>query len=96
MSASAVVVNVSRGPVVDDAALVEALEAGRLGGAGLDVFDDDPLPEDSPFWDLEEVVLTPHVGGRSDAFVPRFVDLFLANLDRRAAGEPLENQLAGP
>ena len=92
---SAAVVNVSRGPVVDDAALIEALEAGRLGGVGLDVFDDEPLPEDSPFWDLDGVVLTPHVGGRSDAFVPRFVDLFLGNFDRRAAGEPLENQLAG-
>ena len=92
---SAVIINVSRGPVVDEDALIDALEADRIGGAGLDVFEEEPLSPGSPLWDHEDVVLTPHVAGRSDAFVPRFVDLFLSNLDRRAEGEPLENQLAG-
>ena len=93
---SAVLVNVCRGPVVEEAALLDALDAGRLGGAGLDVFDEEPLPPESPLWDHERVILTSHVAGRSDAFVPRFVDLLLSNLDHRAAGEPLENQLTGP
>ena len=92
---SAFLVNVSRGPVVDQAALLDALEAGRLGGAGLDVFETEPLPPGSPLWDREDVVLTPHVAGRSEHFVSRFVDLFLENAERRAAGEPLWNQLAG-
>ena len=93
---SAVLVNVCRGPVVDEAALIDALDAGRIGGAGLDVFDEEPLPPDSPLWDHDRVIMTSHVAGRSDAFVPRFVDLLLENLDRRASGEPLENQLTGP
>lgn len=95
LSDTAVLVNVSRGPVVDQDALVDALEDGRIGGAGLDVFETEPLPADSPLWGHEDVVLTPHVAGRSEHFVPRFVDLFLGNLDRRTTGEPLRNQLAG-
>lgn len=91
---TAVLVNVARGPVVEEDALVAALEAGEIAGAGLDVFEEEPLPEGSPLWDREDVVITPHVGGRSDAFVERFVDLFLANHDRREAGEALENRVA--
>jgi D-2-hydroxyacid dehydrogenase (NADP+) len=90
---SALLVNVARGPVVDEAALVAALEAGEIAGAGLDVFAEEPLPEDSPLWDREDVIVTPHVGGRSEAFVPRFVDLFLANYDRRAEGEAYVNRI---
>jgi D-2-hydroxyacid dehydrogenase (NADP+) len=88
---SAVLVNVARGSVVDEAALVDALEAGHIGGAGLDVFETEPLGPDSPLWDVENVVITPHVGGRSAAFVERFTDLFLDNYDRRRAGKPLRN-----
>lgn len=89
----AFVANVARGPVVDQSALVEALEAGSIGGAGLDVFAEEPLPSDSPLWDLENAIVTPHVGGRSDRFVPRFADLFLENYDRRQRGEPLVNRI---
>lgn len=88
---SAVLVNVARGRVVDQEALVEALRAGVIGGAGLDVFETEPLPSASPLWDLENVVITPHVGGRSAAFVERFAALFLENYDSRRAGTPLRN-----
>jgi D-2-hydroxyacid dehydrogenase (NADP+) len=88
---SAVLVNVARGPVVEEKALVDALEAGGIGGAGLDVFETEPLPPGSPLWAVENVVVTPHVGGRSAAFVERFSDLFIDNFDRRQAGESLRN-----
>lgn len=90
---SALLVNVARGPVVDEEALVAALDAGEIAGAGLDTFEDEPLPPSSPLWDRDDVVVTPHVGGRSEAFVDRFVDLFLDNYDRRAAGEAYRNRI---
>ncbi|MDX1745621.1 MAG: D-2-hydroxyacid dehydrogenase [Halobacteriales archaeon] len=90
---SAVVINVARGPVVEEAALVDAIINGEIAGAGLDVFEEEPLPDDSPLWDLDEVIVTPHVGGRSDRFIPRFVALFLDNYDRRTDGESLVNRI---
>lgn len=91
---SAMLVNVARGPVVDREALIEAVESDRIAGAGLDVFAEEPLPESDPLWDFEDVILTPHIGGRSDAFVDRFVELFLENHDRRDAGRPMKNRIA--
>ena len=90
---SALLVNVARGPVVDEDALVATLDAGELAGAGLDVFDEEPLPESSPLWDRDDVVVTPHVAGRSQSFVRRFVELFLDNYDRRTAGEAYRNRI---
>lgn len=93
MPDSAFLVNVARGPVVDQDALVTALESDEIAGAGLDVFEEEPLPESSPLWDRDDVVLSPHVGGRSNAFVRRFVDLFLDNYDRRSESEELRNRI---
>ncbi len=93
LPASAVLINVARGPVVDEAALTEALDAGELKAAGLDVFATEPLPAASPLWDYENVIITPHVGGRSDAFVDRFADLFLENYDRWRTDAPLKNTI---
>ena len=93
MPDSALLVNVARGPVVDEGALLAALDAGELAGAGLDVFETEPLPESSPLWDRDDVVLTPHVAGRSEGFVGRFVELFLTNNDRRIADEPYVNRV---
>ncbi|MBI4506889.1 MAG: D-2-hydroxyacid dehydrogenase [Chloroflexi bacterium] len=83
----AFVVNAGRGAVVDEAALLEALRSGHLGGAALDVFRAEPLPPDSPLWGLPNVFITPHAAGPN---VPvEVVDYFLANLERYRRGEPL-------
>lgn len=90
---TAILINVARGPVIDEQALIDALRSGEIAGAGLDVFEVEPLPGDSPLWDFENVIISPHVGGRSRAFVDRFCDLFLSNYDRWIAGKPLENRI---
>jgi phosphoglycerate dehydrogenase-like enzyme len=89
----AVLVNVSRGRVVDEEALVRALRSGRLGGAALDVFATEPLPPSSPLWSLPNVLITPHVSGVSEGFWRRETDLVLENLRRYLAGEPLLNRV---
>ena len=84
---TAVLVNVARGPVVDERALVEALREGRLAGAALDVFEEEPLPPGSPLWDLEDVVLTPHVAVHSRRYADRVAERFLESYDRWRRGE---------
>lgn len=84
-------VNTGRGPVTDEVALAELLAAGRIGGAALDVFGEEPLPSSSPFWTLPNVVLTPHISGSSGALEHR--GLILENLRRFVAGEPLMNDV---
>jgi phosphoglycerate dehydrogenase-like enzyme len=84
-------VNIGRGPTVVETALVESLRAGHLAGAALDVFEREPLPAESPLWDMPNVIVSPHIGG-DEASTPRaFAEVFLANLRRYLAGEPLEN-----
>lgn len=83
--------NVGRGGTVDEAALVEALQEGRLAGAGLDVFETEPLPAESPLWHLPNVILTPHQGGATPHLDRRQADLFLRNLQGFLRDEPLEN-----
>jgi phosphoglycerate dehydrogenase-like enzyme len=89
----AVVVNVGRGTIVDQPALIEALQSGALGGAVLDVFDPEPLPADSPLWTLENTIVAPHTAARSFLENERIVELFCDNLRRYAAGEPLRNPI---
>jgi len=93
MKPSAVVINVARGTLVDEAALADALLAGRLGGAGLDVFTREPLPADSPLWTTPRTILTPHTSAFEGDYWTPAVDLFLANWHRFIAGEPLENRV---
>lgn len=93
MPAHAVFVNVGRGELVDQAALTEALASGRLGGAGLDVFDPEPLPADDPLWDLPNVIVSPHNSGSSDRTDGRVAEIFLDNLARFVNGEPLRNEV---
>jgi phosphoglycerate dehydrogenase-like enzyme len=85
------VLNVARGEVVDEAALIEALESGRLGGAYLDVFTTEPLPEDSPLWSLPNVIVTPHNSASSTGSREREVPYFLDNLDLFLRGQALRN-----
>ncbi len=87
----AVVVNVSRGPIFDEDALIAALQSGHLGGVSLDVFRTEPLPADSPLWDLPNAMLTPHASGTHDRVSAYTADLFLENLERYVAGRPLLN-----
>lgn len=84
-------INLSRGALVDEGALVDALRAGRLAGAGLDVFAEEPLPASSPLWDLPEVILTPHTSGMGPDYWERAMVQFRENLVHFVAGEPLTN-----
>ena len=84
-------VNVGRGAICDEGALVDALVSGHLGGAGLDVFETEPLPQDSPIWSLPNVVMTPHCSGDSPRSDLRAVEIMMENFRRRTAGEPLLN-----
>jgi phosphoglycerate dehydrogenase-like enzyme len=90
---TAYLVNVSRGAVIDEAALVRALREGWIAGAGLDVFEQEPLPPDSPLWDLENVLISPHVAGFTPRYDERATALFAQNLHRYLTGKPLLNRV---
>jgi phosphoglycerate dehydrogenase-like enzyme len=85
--------NVGRGSVVDEIALANTLSSGHLAGAALDVFHEEPLPQDHVFWSMDNVLITPHSAGRSTREFDRISDLFAENLKRFHAGEPLRNQI---
>ncbi len=91
MKNDAVLINVARGTVVDDEALIEALRARSIRGAGLDVYPDEPLPSSSPLWELDNVCLTPHIGGVSPRFWERETELISKNARRYLDGEPMLN-----
>ena len=91
MRPGAVLVNVARGPLIVSDALIAAMRDGHLGAAVLDVFDEEPLPESSPFWDLPNTYVSPHAAVAVDRYVEDLFDLFVENVRRYAAGEPLRN-----
>jgi phosphoglycerate dehydrogenase-like enzyme len=91
MRPGALLLNTARGPVVDEPALIEALAGGHLGGAYLDVFEEEPLPPSSPLWRLPNVIITPHASDAVHDWAHRFAMLFADNLERWRRGEPLLN-----
>ena len=91
MKREALLVNVARGTLVDEAALCRALEEGRLGGAALDVTASEPLPADSPLWRAPNLLLTPHLSSATDRIWRRHIELLRENIRRYLAGEPLLN-----
>jgi phosphoglycerate dehydrogenase-like enzyme len=91
MKPTSYLVNIGRGELIPEKDLVKALKKGWIAGAGLDVFETEPLPEKSPLWDMDNVILTPHVSGFTAHYEERAVDLFTENLLRYLAGEPLLN-----
>ncbi len=91
MKPTAYLINIARGPVVDEVALIKALQAGQIAGAGLDVFVTEPLPADSPLWDLPNVLVTPHMAGHMPDYDERVIAIFLENLRRYQQGQPLIN-----
>ena len=93
MKPTAIVINVGRGPVIDEAALIRALQSRQIGGASLDVFEEEPLAATSPLWDMENVLISPHCTDHSED--PDWLDLsvrfFVENFHRYRNGEALEN-----
>jgi len=91
MKSNAYIINISRGPVVEEKALVKALKEGWIAGAGLDVFEKEPLPMDSELWDLENVIVTPHISGGTPRYAERLTEIFCENLCRFLEGKTLIN-----
>jgi phosphoglycerate dehydrogenase-like enzyme len=93
MRPTALFYNVGRGGTVDESALIEALRSGAIGGAGLDVFADEPLLPGSPLWSMPNVIVSPHVSGDLPDWEDLVVDVFVDNTRRFAAGEQLRNRV---
>ncbi len=91
MKRTGYLVNVGRGGTVDEHALAEALREKWIAGAALDVFEEEPLPEASPLWELDNVIITAHYAGSTPHYHERAMAIFLDNLQRYQAGEPLHN-----
>lgn len=80
MKPSAYLINMARGKVIDEEALLQQVKAHKIAGAVLDVFSEEPLPEDHPFWQMENIIITPHMSGRSPQYMQRAMDIFQTNL----------------
>jgi len=92
MNPAAYLIQAGRGGVVDQTALIEALQERRIAGAAIDTFSEEPLPANSPLWKLPNVIITPHIGGISANYLQRAIDLFAVNLKRYLSGETLYNR----
>ena len=91
MKPTGVIINVGRGPVINEPALIRVLQERKIKGAGLDVFDTEPLPKDHPFWKLDNVLLSPHCADHTSTWLEEAMQLFVDNFIRFSKGEPLEN-----
>lgn len=93
MKSEAVLINIARGDIIDQPALIDALQRQQIRGAALDVFTPEPLPSDNPIWALPNVIQSPHIAGLTPHYYDRTVELFAENLRRFLSGEPLLNQV---
>lgn len=93
MKPDAVLINLSRGGIVDEAAIVEALTDGTIKGAAIDVFDQEPLPADHPLWETPNTIITPHMAAADSAYLPNIAKIFAENLERISSGQPLINEV---
>jgi phosphoglycerate dehydrogenase-like enzyme len=93
MKKTAVIINMARGAVIDEDALIDVLQKGLIGGAGLDVFTQEPLPATSPLWKMENVLISPHIGGNTDHYHESASDVFVENLTRYLANKDLVNRV---
>ncbi len=91
MKRGACLYNVGRGSTIDEAALIAALHTRHLAGAGLDVFEHEPLPATNPLWRMPNVIVTPHRSGQSPRHAERFGPILVRNVQHFVQGEPLEN-----
>jgi phosphoglycerate dehydrogenase-like enzyme len=91
MKPTAYLYNIARGAIIDESALIAALREGVIAGAGLDVFEEEPLPQSSELWGMQNVIITPHVAGLTPYYFDRFAKLFADNLRRYLRGERLNN-----
>jgi phosphoglycerate dehydrogenase-like enzyme len=91
MKPTSFLIAISRGGVIDEASLIKALKEGWIAGAGLDVFESEPLPKDSEFWELPNVLLSPHMAGSTPFYHDRATPLFCENLKRYLSEHPLIN-----
>ena len=91
MKPEAVIINVGRGPVIDEAVMVRALADGRIRGAGLDVFEHEPLSAESPLYKMENVLLSPHCADNTPNWLDNAMKFFIAQFERFQKGEPLQN-----
>jgi D-2-hydroxyacid dehydrogenase (NADP+) len=87
MKPTAFLINIGRGEIVDEEALIQALNSGKIAGAALDVFCQEPLPKGHPFWKMKNIIVTPHVGGASELYVEQVLSIFEENLRRFLSGE---------
>lgn len=93
MKKTGVIINIARGDLIDEAALIKALQTGMIGGAALDVFEQEPLPPNSPLWRMDNVIITPHIGGNTDHYNESASDVFEQNLRRYLNDEELLNRV---
>lgn len=94
MRDDAYLINVARGPIIDEDALVSAIESGEIAGAALDVFETEPLPEESPLWNFEDVIISPHKGLATNRYHFDIADLVKENVKRFQSAEALKNRVA--
>lgn len=91
MKPGAYIINIGRGGTIDEPALIQALQSGKIAGAGLDVFATEPLPPDSPLWEMENVIITGHYSGETPHYDERALQIFMENLERYVKDQPMKN-----